>query len=319
MRNLMTLGWCVVAMLAACGSEEQPPASDSQFIAGFAPAALQPGYTRFISPPVKSLPPGTNEEYCQWVALPADQDRDVLSLMGVQSRGGHHAVLYASTRMQPVGESHVCTEDDMVSFSFLGAIGGEGMATDLAGLPSGLFFRLRKGLSLVINGHYLNASPNTIDGQAVIDVKFADPSPDHTVADLFANNGAGFSVDPGETASYDVNCKLEQDMSFAMLTNHMHEYGISAMSELIKSDGTHVELVNDSVWPPEQKFNPRYVRFSKTEPMLAKKGDVYHTRCTWKNTTGSTLAFPSEMCAGVGFYFPGHGMISCGDGGWSGP
>lgn len=36
-----------------------------------------------------------------------------------------------------------------------------------------------------------------------------------------------------------------------MLTNHMHEYGVSGISELIKEDGSHIELVNDSVWPPQ--------------------------------------------------------------------
>lgn len=78
MHNLKPLGWCLVAMVAACGSEDRLPASNSHFMAGFAPAAVQPGYTRFISPPI---------------------------------------------------------------------LGGEGMAKDLAGLPEGLFFRLRKGLS----------------------------------------------------------------------------------------------------------------------------------------------------------------------------
>lgn len=320
MRNLKALGWLAVAVLAGCGSAEQIPAADAQFIAGFAPPAVQPGYTRFVSPPLVDIKPGTNEEYCQWITLPADQERDVLSVIGEQSRGGHHALLYASTRTDmPVGETHPCTEDDMVSFSFLGAIGGEGNTTDISGLPSGLIFRLRKGLSLVINSHYLNATPNSISGQVVLDVKFADPTPDHTVADLFANNGAGFAVEPGETASYDANCVLKQDLNFAMVTNHMHGYGISATTELIRQDGTHVELVTDSVWPPEQEFNPRYVRFSQAAPLVGHKGDTYHTRCTWKNTSGSPLAFPNEMCTGAGFYFPGNGMIVCSEGSWSAP
>lgn len=294
--------------------------AESQFIEGFNPPALQEGFSRFVSPPLRSLKPGTDEEYCQWVALPADDDRDVLSLIGMQSRGGHHAVLYSSTNTrEKVGETHVCTEDDMVTFSFLGAIGGEGMATDLVGLPQGLNFRLRKGLALVINSHYINASQAPIDGQAVVDVKFAPASPEHTVADLFANNGSGFTISPGQTGSHDVSCVLKKDLSFAMVTNHMHQYGASAMSELIRADGTHQLLVEDKNWSPEQKFNPHYVHFDLATAVHAKAGDTYHTRCTWTNTTARPLSFPTEMCAGVGFYFPGNGLISCGDSDWSGP
>src|SRR5439155_5311233 len=168
--------------------------------------------------------------------------------------------------------------------------------------------------ALVINSHWVNASQQTLDGQAVIDVKFSEVSADHNVADIFANNGAGFMIPPGQTVSYDVNCTLQRDLSFAMVTNHMHGHGVAALSELIHGDGTHELLVKDDTWAADQKFNPRYARFSVAQPKTAKKGDVYHTRCTWTNTGANMLSFPTEMCAGVGFYFPGTGMIACSDG-----
>ena len=68
----------------------------------------------------------------------------------------------------------------MLHISFVGAIGGEGTATSAAKLPDGLNFRLPAGQALMINTHWLNATDNTVDGQAVIDVKFADATPDHT-------------------------------------------------------------------------------------------------------------------------------------------
>jgi hypothetical protein len=314
------LGLGVVLGLLGCGETPQ----DSQFIAGFNPEAAPAGYTRLVAPPVNSIQPGSDEEHCQWVAAPSTEDRDVLSVLGTQSFGGHHAALYASTKTRvSVGESHLCTEDDMMSFSFLGAIGGEGTSvgsgTEITGLPPGLNFRLRKGLSLVVNAHYLNASPAPFDAQTVMDVKFAPASPEHTVADLFANNGAGFSVPPGETASYEVECALKEDLNFVMVTNHMHEHGIAAVSELLRVGGERVPLVRDDAWRPEQKFKPHYEKFSVAAPMAAKAGDRYHTRCTWRNPTDAPLAFPKEMCAGVGFYFPGRGMIACSNGDWSAP
>jgi len=304
--------------LVGCGMGEPPPAEPSQFVAGFSPKAVTEGYTRMVAPPVVGIKPGTDDEYCQWVAAPALEDRDVISVIGQQSLGGHHAVLYASTNTKfPVGETHICTEDDMVSFSFLGAIGGEGNATDLTALPEGLYFRLRKGMALVINSHYVNSTPRAIDGQAIIDVKFGDASPGHMVADLFANNGAGFAIKPGESATYDVNCVLQRDMNFAMVTNHMHGYGTYAMSELIHKDGTKELLTVDETWPSERKFNPKYAVFGIKGAKVGKKGDTYHTQCKWHNSTTGLLAFPSEMCAGVGFYFPGDASLACVDGLWS--
>jgi hypothetical protein len=300
------------------GSAMAPPQQNSQFVAGFNPPAVQPGYNRYIAPAVNGIPPGTDVEYCQWVAPAVDSDGDVTGMVGAQSKGGHHAVLYASTKTgYKVGESHICTEDDMVSFSFLGAIGGAGVDTNLAPLPAGLVFRLRKGLALVINAHYINATQQPIDGQSLFDIQLSAPSPTRTVADLFANEGDIFTIPPGQTLTYDTNCVMQQDLSFAMVTNHMHQYGVSALSEVIHMDGTHETAISSPTWSPEMMFNPTYVLFSMASPLVAKKGDTYHTRCTWTNTTGNPLAFPVEMCAGPGFYFPGNGSITCSDGDWS--
>ena len=51
-------------------------------------------------------------------------------------------------------------------------------------------------------------------------------------------------------------------------------------------------------------------------PKVAHAGDTFHTHCEWQNTTAKTLAFPDEMCTGVGFYFPSQGQIACTEGSW---
>ncbi len=311
---------CVAAVAAfgGCGGNGMSPAP-SPYIPGFEPMPAAAGYTRFITPPIRGIAPGTDQTWCQWVSPPATGDQDVLRIVGLQSRGGHHAVLYATTKKQRIGESHICTEDDMLSLSFLGAIGGEGTAGAITQLPSGLNFRLHQGQALMANVHFINASPQTFDGQAVIDVAFTPPAADHVVADLFANNGDTFTVPPMQQVSFDVSCTVQQDLSFAMVTNHMHGHGISALSEIIHADGTHEQTVRDDTWAADQMFNPRYAVYSVQAPKVAKKGETYHTRCTCRNDSDKPLTFPTEMCAGVGFYFPGNGSIACSDGGWPSP
>ncbi len=296
--------------LFACGTDSGP-----QWVPNFHPGPAMPGYDRYITPTIKDIKPGDNVEYCQWVAAASDTDQDVLDVTGYQSPTGHHAVLYATTETNfKVGESHICTTDDMVSISFLGGVFGEGVSGNSAKLPDGLNFRLPAGHALMANTHWLNATDTTVDGQAVIDLKFAPASDTRVVADLFANNGDTFQIPAGQPTAFDNNCVLQSDMNFAMVTNHMHTYGTSIYSELIHTDGTKEMIRNDTSWSPEWQFDPQYTRFSVAQPFVAHAGDTVHTHCEWTNTTSKDLVFPDEMCDGIGFYFPGHGQITCEDG-----
>jgi hypothetical protein len=304
------LKWLVLVwVVAACGT------NGPDYIAGFDPPAAEQGYTRFVTPIVKDIAPGADVEYCQWVAAPAAATKDILDFTGKQSATGHHAILYATTETNfPVGESHICTEDDMLSISYIGGIGGEGVATGK--LPSGIYPRLREGLALMADTHWLNATDKTVDGQAALDVEFAAPDDSRTIADVYANVGDTFSIPPGVAYSYDANCPIPQDINLAMAGDHMHGNGTSAYSELVHADGTKTSLVTDPSWTPEQQFNANYVTFGTTSPMVAHAGDTYHTHCEWFNATSSPILFPAEMCVGFAFYFPGNGQITCDDGSW---
>jgi hypothetical protein len=99
-----------------------------------------------------------------------------------------------------------------------------------------------------------------------------------------------------------------------MATNHMHQHGTSAYTELIRPDGAKDMLVQDSTWASDQGFNPKYNKFSLAAPKVAHAGDTIHTHCEWQNSTTKPITFPTEMCAGVTFYFPARGQITCTEG-----
>lgn len=308
----MRLALCVFgsSLLFGCGT------NGPDWVQGFDPGSTPDGYTRYVSPTVKAIEPGADVEWCQWVSNPSDKALDVIDLKGVQSATGHHAVLYATTETKfKMGESHECTNDDMISISFVGAIGGEGTAGNSADfLPAGLNFRLPAGQSLMINTHWVNATDETVDGQSVIDVKFAPASDTRVIADLFANNADTFEIPANSAYSHDVNCVLPHDMNFAMVTNHMHTFGSSAYTELIHQDGSKERLIEDAVWHSEEQFKPNYMKYSADAPKVGKKGDTFHTHCEWKNTTDRLQLFPEEMCDGVAFYFPSEGQLICENG-----
>jgi hypothetical protein len=310
------------AAAAACGgggggTTTSTPDAATNWVANFNPPPVQPGYTRYVTPIIPNIQPGDNVEYCQWVAPASDVAQDVIASVGEQSPAGHHAIVYATKETNfATGETHICTENDMISISFMGAIGGEGVSH--TSLPEGLFFRLPANQAVMINTHWLNATDNTVDGQAVLDVKYAPADASHTVADIVANNGDTFTIAPNGPTTYDVSCTFPQDVNYAMITNHMHQYGTSAYTELIHPDGTKTSMVVNDTWPADAEFNPVYSTFSEAQPVVAHAGDVIHTHCEWMNTTNQALLFPTEMCVGAGFYFPGNGQLTCSDGQWLG-
>ena len=87
-----------------------------------------------------------------------------------------------------------------------------------------------------------------------------------------------------------------------MMSNHMHEYGISATTEVVRADTGAVEVLrHDPTWEYEMQFNPLYQMWSAENPFVLRVGDTLRTSCTWHNSTEQAIAFPREMCIGAGF------------------
>lgn len=301
----------------ACGSstmDNPPPPS-----AGFSPKPVAEGFTRFVLPTIPAIGSGSDVQKCQYIAGPSDSDRYVTIVDGQQSKGGHHIVLYANQKSEPVGTSRDCTGDDTLSIAFLGAYGGEGNSTGAAPVPEGVAFKLPKGQALMTSTHFINASQEAVDGQSVLDVKYVDVATVKQVANNFANLSVAFKIPAGQTASLDVSCKFTKDLSFFRMANHLHEWGKSAYTEVIRADGKRELLTRNDTWQKEMTFNFPFATWPLDKLLVIKKGDTVVTHCAWTNTTTRDLTFPDEMCVVFGFYIPGDGpQVSCVDNNWDG-
>jgi hypothetical protein len=295
----------LVALIASCTSAADEPS----YIAGFTPPAPQTGYTRYVTPTIDHINPGDNVMYCQWVAAPQDSDVQVIGTLGYQSQGGHHVALYATSSIEDVGTSRPCNTRDMLTVTFVGAVGAEGIAA--AKLPDGMAFTIPKGFALMTNTHYINASDQVLDGQSVIDVKYADPSDHYQSAGQVAVNNDMFSIPPGTDYSFDGYCTATTQSSFFMWGNHMHEWGSHTFSEIIHPDGSKTMLAEDDHWSSDLTFNPNWTRWDVATPLVVNAGDVFHVQCDWNNTTGNTLTFPDEMCVSTGFTLEQMPMSIC--------
>jgi hypothetical protein len=304
MRSLVTITTISIFALLGCSSnpgEELAPPKDGNLIDGFNPPPPAAGYTRIVSPIVRGVEPGQDLTVCQFVQAPLDRDIDILDAQGYQSAFGHHAVAFASTSDTPIGSSGKCTDKDNLSGSFLGGVGGEGGGG--VTLPEGVAFRLLKGNSIMLNVHFLNTGEKTVDGQSVVDFKFAEVTPGRKVASLFANGNMSFKVAPNSQATATAECPIARDIDFILFTNHMHDYGTAATTRLVRANQATAEMVHDDpLWTYEMQFKANYSQWSAVAPLHLVPGDKLVTDCEWSNDTADMVTYPREMCFGIGYF-----------------
>jgi hypothetical protein len=225
------VGSLVLATLLACGASDH--GAETAGDAGSAGPA--PGYVRFVTKAV-TVPANTSSQWLQWVQAPMDHDVDIADIQGSQSAGGHHAVLYSTSDVEPVGTLKSWKDADITTSHFLGGIGGEGGSA--LRLPAGAVFRLKAGQALALQAHYLNASAQPLQGTTQLDVKFADRSPSDRLVSLLTNTALTFNVPAQAQGHVDISCTLTRDASILMFTNHMHQWGTSALTQLVDTAGT---------------------------------------------------------------------------------
>ena len=316
------ISFAIVALsVSGCGSEQDGTGASSpgaQNTGAFNPPPVAAGFTRLTAATVKNVQPGGDVTYCQYVMAPLDHDVDVLEMVGYQSAFGHHAAAFTYTPQpgeQP-GSSFPCMGSEFGSAgvdggadshslsmgAFLGAVGGAGGGTPPVTLPEGVALRLKKGSGVMLNLHYLNTGDKVINGDAVLDLKFADPDPSQKLAALFININLGFDLPAGHPTSSSIDCVAQSDVQVIMMSNHMHEFGTSATTEVQPASGGGAStLRDDTTWTFDMQFNPTFSRWPVATPFVIHAGDTVRTTCNWNNTTANDMKFPREMCVGVGF------------------
>jgi hypothetical protein len=341
MRSAPILITVLALSLPACGSGQgagEPKSTAPPGTGAFDPPPPPEGFTRITAQTVHDVPPGSDITYCQYAMVPFDHDIDVLGVSGYQSKFGHHAVAFTYTPRagEKPGSSFPCMGTEFSSGgapdsgapaggalsmgAFLGGIGGAGGGVPSGALPEGVAFRLKKGDGVMLNVHYLNTGEESIDGNAVVDFKFADADPSRKIASMFVNLNFGFTVAPDAQTTSSIDCVAQSDLQIIMMANHMHEFGTSASTELVPAGSTTSQMLReDTTWAFDMQFNPVYTHWPAEAPLTIHAGDTVRTTCNWANTTANSMTFPREMCLGVGFALapPGTSVVPmCAQGNW---
>ncbi len=299
MRSFALVTVLVAATAAACSPDSHPVDGPPE------------GYVRYRTAPI-TVQPGESGLWAQWVSAPIDSNLDVVDVIGTQTGGGHHALMYSVPEDNTIGFTRPWENVDQLTARFIGGIGGEGAGS--VRLPPGVVFRIQAGTSLMVQTHYVNTTDEPITGEAVLDVKFAEVSPEAKVASMFSNATVRTEVAPGQSTAQ-VICVLAGDVKLLMFANHMHGAGVHAETREMTAGGTTLDIKIDGAWQYEWAFNPNFTYMTADAPLTLSAGSTLITDCAYDNQGAELIDFPDEMCVFFGMYL-GEGDITCVDGSW---
>jgi hypothetical protein len=273
---------------------------------------------QIVLPVQKALEPGSSHELCTWTDFVADRDLDVRSVEGWQSPGGHHVVLYATKIHQEANLTRECRDEDMLTFTFItGTAGGEGSSHDVASAPGNLAFRIPAGAQVVLNHHYINASPKPLDAQSAMNVLLAEPGKSYVRSGWMFFSNTRLMLPPG-TPTLDIHCTMPKPVSGWWLAPHLHRWGTRATVDITHENAT--ARLFDLAWKGEYTFHPPAIEKDPAAPLVLAEGDQVDLHCEWNIPGPDTFTFGKEMCAlGVQTVDAGDTPnIACDDGHWNG-
>lgn len=309
--------------LAACSTPPVPEDPDaapvnSGLLAGFTPGAPAADEVQLLSPIVHDIAAGGDVLLCSYLPVDAGfaSDVDITRVTGFQSQAGaHHAILYQARSKRPV-DTHVCTDDDMANSIPLGVTGAEG--GDAFGIPDGLALRAAAHSQLFFQTHWVNSTDHAIDGQAAFNLRVQPVSNTVQTAGLFSIVDTQILIPAGKPGHEGASCPFGRDIQFGTLYGHAHEHGTHVKLVYTPAGGAD-QVIYDHDWIPHDAFAPPSLHYPIAQPFVVHAGDALRVECDYQNATGGDLAFPQEMCAAAGFYFPGDAQMNCVDGTWPGP
>jgi hypothetical protein len=299
----------MAVFLGACSDDGGPEAGGGIL----APPAAREG-VQFAM--VSTLAPGTETERCRFFKVPPEGyyiNRQEVKY----TPGSHHVLLFMTPyaeiptenrQGQPVDTSGVfeCGQGGPTfNWTVDGVVGGAQKANAPAiveGLPDDTAIVVPGGSVLLMNTHYLNASPRPLETQARINLYLKDKAQVAREAGIIFFYNPFIHV-PGQTrASARLSCPIRKDITLVNGQSHMHRRGVDYVAYLTDAEGTWIdELYRTKEW--EEVVARQY------EPGRAlQAGQRIDYRCTYDNKEDRTvlqgLATTDEMCMFVGLYYP---------------
>jgi hypothetical protein len=181
-------------------------------------------------------------------------------------------------------------------------------------LPENFVVKVPVGVTLVMQSHYVNVGDKDAITADVADMKVVERGPETVEASYFILND-NLVDSPVGRHSRSMWCEVDEEMDFVVMFGHMHDWGESFQIDR-EVDGVKETVWSVEDWRPDYRDAPPITVFDPADPMSVAAGEKLRVTCNYNNTESGPLRFPSEMCTGIGMYYPAitndeNGVILC--------
>ncbi|MHB1844464.1 MAG: monooxygenase [Deltaproteobacteria bacterium] len=249
---------------------------------------------------------GSEIVMCSFVRAPNDAPADVQTLVSEQSVGGHHLIAY--TVNHPIDLPPTpCSQGGQPGWDY---IYGTQDPSDHWQLPPGVGFHLEPHQQLVLETHFINATPNPQTVQSGFGFDFAPAGSVTTRASVFYFGTENLNLPRYAQSQVDAYCSPPQATTLHTVVGHQHRFGTGVTVGYVPKGGAEQPLYQTTNWdsPPMLTLDGG---------LTVSPGDQIHVSCGYDNTTAGPITFPTEMCFAVGAYWPSQGLLFCASGGGS--
>lgn len=304
----VSLALAFSSSLSGCGKEEVP-----EPVMELAPPDAGKGVQYKM---VSTLAPGLEIERCMFVKAPPE-GLNINHQEVRYTQGSHHVLLYLTSYKDiPTKDRNGdtrdtnsvmdCPEGATADWDISQVLGGAQSTHggSLVSLPPGIAVKVPGNAVMLINTHYLNASPKELVADARINLyTIPDAEVKQEGGVLFFYNPA-IRIPANSKASARMRCRVAQDITITNVQSHMHKRAVNYVADLLDSSKQKVEtMYTNTNWEevPVGEFNPG---------KQVKTGGFLDYRCDYSNPESHTIvqgpSTKDEMCMLIGSYYPRH-------------
>jgi hypothetical protein len=253
------------------------------------------------------VPAGGEMFQCQYVTTPMQQ-RYLLAAAHHYTPGSHHMLLYRTDLSAiPAGQSapQDCYEGGggTIMSHVRGVLYGSQVPDDSYSLPDGIAMPLAPGEVLLLQAHYINATPKALD--ATVDVGLtttSDKSKMKYAAGILFYYDVFIDVPPMAKATAGERCTLNHDITLLSVFPHYHArgYGYEAWVDKPGQAPSTAPFYTSTDWEHPTKWTGG--------PLALASGTSIRWRCEYQSQDKEYFQGPSavdnEMCMFTGLYYP---------------
>jgi len=257
-----------------------------------------------------TLSPGQERTVCSTFRLGNTDAMDIIQIDATLMPGSHHLIFYESNATSEAKAITDCQPLDLSNGKPIYI--AETQINNRLSFPSGVAYHLAANQMIRLEAHYLNASPNTLQGMGTVNLLGGVPGTYQAADIMFCGTTYSLSVPPGMSMTSPAFWKVPAGIKLFGVTTHEHKRGTLMTVDKSSSTAAGTNLIMGQPYD-----NPPLVLFDDAHLVSFNSGEGLRWQCFYDNPDSTTYHFgesgqSNEMCFYWAYYFPSVGHFISG-------